>query len=71
MPTDRARLTPDERLCEIAAILAEGVLRLRSVAQIALFFTGRRHAGENLVEVLKRRASALRATPGLLLGLVR
>ena len=29
--------------------------------RIALFFTGRRHAGENLAEVLKRRASELSA----------
>jgi len=32
MPTDPANLTPDQRRREIAAILAKGVLRLRSVA---------------------------------------
>lgn len=34
MPTDPAHLTPEQRRREIAAILAKGVLRLRSVAQI-------------------------------------
>ena len=32
---DEAHLTPDQRLHEIAAILAKGVLRLRSSAQCA------------------------------------
>jgi hypothetical protein len=34
-----------------------------SIACIALFFTGRQHAGENIADVLKRRAAALPA-PG-------
>jgi hypothetical protein len=28
-PTDPANMTPDERLAEVAAIFAEGILRLR------------------------------------------
>jgi hypothetical protein len=33
-PTDPAHLTPDQRLAEIASILAEGVLRLRARAAL-------------------------------------
>ena len=35
MPTDPTNLTPDQRRREIAAILAKGVLRLRSIGQTA------------------------------------
>ncbi len=33
-PTDPANMTPEERLAEVAAILAEGVLRLRRRAAV-------------------------------------
>jgi hypothetical protein len=33
-PTDPAHLTADQRLAELAAILAEGVLRLRARAAL-------------------------------------
>ena len=33
-PTDPANMTPDERVAEVAAILAEGVLRLRRGAAV-------------------------------------
>ncbi len=33
-PTDPANMTPDERVAEVAAILAEGVLRLRRRAAV-------------------------------------
>ncbi len=33
-PTDPANLTPEQRLAEVAAILAEGVLRLRRRAAV-------------------------------------
>jgi hypothetical protein len=46
---DPARMTPDERLREIAAILAAGILRLRSRA--ALPADSGQHSGpENLPE---------------------
>lgn len=38
-----------------------GIVSTRQGQQIALFFTGRRHAGENLAQVLARRAPGLRA----------
>ena len=34
-PTDPASMTPEERLVEVAAILAAGVLRLRSRAAVS------------------------------------
>ena len=34
-PTDPAHLTPDQRLAEIASILAEGLLRLRARSALA------------------------------------
>lgn len=40
-------------------VFTSGIVSTRAGRQIALFFTGRRHAGENLTEVLKRRASQL------------
>jgi transposase len=38
-----------------------GIVSLWQGRRIALFFTGRQHAGENLAEVLKRRAEQIRA----------
>jgi hypothetical protein len=38
---------------------ASGVVALREGRRVALFFSGRRHAGENLAEVLKLRAAEL------------
>jgi transposase len=40
-------------------LFTSGVVALRDGAQVALFFSGRRHAGENLAEVLRRRAAEL------------
>jgi hypothetical protein len=40
-------------------LFTSGVVATRSGARIALFFSGRRHAGENLQEVLRRRATDL------------
>src|SRR4029077_9952829 len=36
-----------------------GVVALRDCHRVALFFSGRRHAGENLSQVLKHRAETL------------
>ena len=38
-----------------------GIVSTRQGEQMALFFTGRRHAGENLAQVLARRAAGLQA----------
>lgn len=40
-------------------LFTSGVVALRAGQRVALFFSGRRHAGENLAEVLKLRAAEL------------
>jgi transposase len=40
-------------------LFTSGIVATRGGARIALFFSGRRHAGENLQEVLRRRATDL------------
>jgi transposase len=40
-------------------LFTSGVVALRDGHRVALFFSGRRHAGENLAEVLKLRAAEL------------
>ncbi len=40
-------------------LFTSGVVALRDGRRVALFFSGRRHAGENLAEVLKLRAEQL------------
>ena len=44
---------------ERTGIFTSGVVATAEGRRIALFFTGRQHAGENLAEVLKRRAAEL------------
>ena len=44
---------------ERKGMFTSGVVAVNRDKRIALFFSGRRHAGENLVEVLRRRASGL------------
>ncbi|MBV9480599.1 MAG: IS66 family transposase [Acidobacteria bacterium] len=48
-----------EEAGERTGIFTSGVLSTREGRKIALFFTGRQHAGENLADVLKRRAAEL------------
>ena len=65
------KLTPEQRAAALGAEAGEtrtGVFTSVFVAigegrKIALFFTGARHAGENLTEVLKRRAAELSGIP--------
>jgi hypothetical protein len=40
-------------------VFTSGIVSTTEGRKIALFFTGHRHAGENLAEVLSRRASQL------------
>jgi len=42
-----------------SGLFTSGVVALRDGQRVALFFSGRRHAGENLAEVLKLRAQEL------------
>jgi hypothetical protein len=44
---------------ERRGLLTSGVAELRDGHRVALFFSGRRHAGEDLAEALKPRAAAL------------
>jgi transposase len=44
---------------ERSGLFTSGVVALRDDRRVALFFSGRRHAGENLAEVLKLRAAEL------------
>jgi transposase len=44
---------------ERSGLFTSGVVALRDGHRVALFFSGRRHAGENLAEVLKLRAAEL------------
>ena len=46
---------------ERTGVFTSGIVSTRQGRRIALFFTGRRHAGENLKEVLSRRAAELAA----------
>lgn len=62
-------LTAEQRLKILGAgkehrtgTFTSGILSVVAARRIALFFTGARHAGENLTEVLKKRAAQL-ATP--------
>jgi transposase len=44
---------------ERTGLFTSGVVALRDGHRVALFFSGRRHAGENLAEVLRHRAADL------------
>jgi transposase len=44
---------------ERSGLFTSGVVALRDGRRVALFFSGRRHAGENLAQVLKHRAKEL------------
>jgi transposase len=46
---------------ERRGLFTSGVVALRDGHRVALFFSGRRHAGENLAQVLKHRAEELPA----------
>jgi transposase len=48
---------PDER----TGVFTSGIVSVTGDHRIGLFFTGRKHAGENLAKVLARRSSALAA----------
>ena len=47
-------------LRERTGIFTSGIVSTKDGRKIALFFTGRKHAGENLADVLRRRAAGLK-----------
>ena len=51
--------TDEDNAKERTGLFTSGVVALRDGQRVALFFSGRRHAGENLAEVLKLRAAEL------------
>jgi transposase len=51
--------TDEDNAKERTGLFTSGVVALRGGQRVALFFSGRRHAGENLAEVLKLRAADL------------
>jgi transposase len=53
---DAGKVSPER-----TGVFTSGIVSTRQGQRIALFFTGRRHAGENLKEVLSRRAAELAA----------
>lgn len=50
----------DEQNSDRTGIFTSGIVSTREGRRIALFFTGRQHAGENLADVLAERAKAIR-----------
>jgi transposase len=48
-----------EEKSERTGVFTSGIVSTREERRIALFFTGRKHAGENLAEVLSQRVSEL------------
>jgi hypothetical protein len=54
-PAQEAGEAADER----TGLYTSGLVALRDGHHVALFFSGRRHAGENLAEVLRHRAAEL------------
>src|SRR5204862_434258 len=54
-PTEECAEEESER----TGVFTSGIVSTREGRRIALFFTGRKHAGENLAEVLSQRAAEL------------
>lgn len=53
----RARAANDDASDKRKGIFTTGIVSMVEDRRIALFFTGRQHAGENLADVLKKRAA--------------
>ena len=71
---ERAKKTPppdDEHDPKRTGLFTSGVVATLAGVRIALFFSGRQHAGENLSDVLKHRAAELEAPIQMCDGLAR
>ena len=55
----RNSVTDAEVSPERTGVFTSGIISVRGGYRVALFFTGRKHAGENLADVLKRRPAEL------------
>ncbi len=58
---NKAQAGAAENLRERTGVFTSGIVSLAPAKHIALFFTGRQHAGENLADVLRKRAAELSA----------
>lgn len=58
-PEQRAAALGEEAAKKRTGVFTSGIVSVGDGYRIALFFTGARHAGENLTEVLKRRTQGL------------
>ena len=71
---ERAKKSPplnDEHDPDRTGLFTSGVVATRGGVRIALFFSGRQHAGENLSDVLRHRATELDAPIQMCDGLTR
>ena len=71
---ERARKHPprdEEHPPQRTGMFTSGVIAARAGVRIALFFSGRKHAGENLAEVLQHRAAELESPIHMCDGLAR
>jgi hypothetical protein len=59
--TDRKARSGRKAPSERTGLYTSGVVSRKDGRDIALFFSGKRHAGENLADVLRRRATELEA----------
>ncbi|HEV3449420.1 MAG TPA: IS66 family transposase [Gemmataceae bacterium] len=59
MADDEINQVEQDNAEQRTGLFTSGVVALRDGQRVALFFSGRRHAGENLAEVLKHRAQEL------------
>jgi transposase len=58
---NKAQARAADRAPERTGVFTSGIISTAAERSIALFFTGRQHAGENLADVLKQRAAELNA----------
>ena len=56
---DSAESPAKKKASERSGLFTSGIVSTREGRRIALFFSGRKHAGENLTDVLAQRAAAL------------
>ena len=71
---ERARKTPpaeDDHDPRRSGLFTSGVVAVSAGVRIALFFSGRQHAGENLADVLQHRAAELEPPMQMCDGLAR
>jgi transposase len=56
---EQAGTEEPKKATERTGVFTSGIVSVREGRRIGLFFTGQKHAGENLTEVLRKRASGL------------